>query len=59
MEEDKQLDQNKIPDFAEDNDKKSLPQTETPENNEAANIDSTVDLVIKQYDEVIKDLVDL
>lgn len=59
MEEDKQLDQNKISDFPEDNDKKSLPQTETPENNEAANTDSTVDSILKQYDAVIKDLVDL
>lgn len=45
MEEEKRLDQNKISDFPEDNDKKSLPQTETPENNEAANTDSTVDSI--------------
>lgn len=59
MEEEKRLDQNKISDFAEDNDMKSLPRAEITENNEPANIDSTVDLVMKQYDDVIKDLVDL
>lgn len=59
MKEEKKLNQNKMSEFDENNNTNLPTKAENIEVEEPANIDSTVDIVMKQYDEVIKDLVDL
>lgn len=59
MEEEKNQNQNKISEFDKRNERKSLSKIENVETDELVSVDSTIDLVMKQYEKVIEDLVDL
>lgn len=59
MEEEKNQNQNKISEFDKSNEGKSSSKAENVEADELVNVESTIDLVMKQYEEVIEDLVDI